>query len=99
MFDIGLPTCGKPISKQLFQLYKDAGIKFMEATCKPYTLNYELTKSLAEKYGRTLSAIPKPIHYRQVNQPCNSILGLRLTVPSFSRLDISIGFAKTVIQS
>ena len=25
-----------------------------------------------QRYGRTLSAIPKPIHYRQVNQPCNS---------------------------
>ena len=36
-----------------------------------------------QRYGRTLSAIPKPIHYRQVNQPYNSILGLRLTVPSF----------------
>ena len=47
-----------------------------------------------QRYGRTLSAIPKPIHYRQVNQPYNSILGLRLTVPPFFRLNISIGFAK-----
>ena len=60
MFNIGLSTCGKPINEQLFQQYKDAGIKCMEVTCNPDALNYELTKSLAEKYGITLWSFHLP---------------------------------------
>lgn len=51
-----------------------------------------------QRYDRTLSVIPKPIHYRQVNQPYNStrvkIDGT--TVFSFGHFH---SFAKTVIQS
>ena len=60
MFNVGLSSCGKSVNEQLFQQYKDAGIKCMELSIKPDSIDYAETKSLAEKYGITLWSLHLP---------------------------------------
>ena len=61
MFNVGLSTSGNKLGIEgIFESYKNAGIKYMEVSTNPETLDYEKTKRLAEEYGITLWSFHLP---------------------------------------
>lgn len=76
MFKIGLSSCGKIACEELFEAYRDNGIKAMEisrssiAGCEE--LNFELYRSLADEYGVELWSFHLPFcpfQYIDISSP------------------------------
>ncbi len=61
MFKVGLSTSGNKLGIEgIFEQYKNAGIKFMEVSTNPETLDYDKTKKLAEENGIILWSFHLP---------------------------------------
>ena len=63
MFKVGLSTCGKDLTPELFENYKKAGIEYMEVT-RPQEeyleTDYPAIRKMADEYGINLWSFHLP---------------------------------------